>query len=253
MNKNADNIVYSIGEFVNTILWMSMRYWMCGNRNHEIEPNYPEKMTDRYWGGLSEHQREQLIIDAKREMEYGWSDKEVCAGSVLKTYLNTEPETFVPYPKCDDFEFNIIRMAIKYACGRQTIASATLPAEIIQQRYQFMLPIQRRIVLSDLKEYLKLLESNDMNRRFGDKIIDDKAWQKFMAALDAKNHFDVFYVEDDHAKEIRCFKCNVMNMRWNEELGHNEFIEETVTYPLYSYLTEPFREIFIDQTQRIHV
>jgi hypothetical protein len=183
VKKEIDNtMVNSITDFEDTLIWMSARKWLWSDAETELEPDYPTKMVERYWNGLSEIQREKLIIDVKREMESGWSDKERC-GRLLRAYSDAQPGTFVPYLPCDDFEFVMIRLAIMYACGRQTISCSMLPSEITKHRLEDLAIKQKNIIVKDLTDYLDRLEANNMERVFGDKRIDDNGWQIFLLAM----------------------------------------------------------------------
>jgi hypothetical protein len=250
-------MVTSIGDFEEDILWMSARKWLYSNKLSELDPDYPQKVTERYWrwGGLSENQQKKLILDVEREVASGWSNKER-SYRLLKDYNSAsfQSSVYVPYPKCDDFEFTMIRLAILYACGRQTIASATLPSEIIKNRYKYLTAEQKKIIVKDMTEYLDMLEDNNMERVFGDKKIDHKGWIKFMTALDNNCHY-VVKVGDPQSEDIQeivCFKCKIFQGHWNEKNGINEFVEEEVVYPLDSYLSQPSHEIYIPNSYIIN-
>ena len=240
-----DSLVTQITDFEETLMWMSARRWLWSDSETELDPDYPEKLVEKYWGGLLENQRERLILDIKREIEYGWSDKMRC-GRLLKSYSDAISNTCQSYSKCDEFEFTMIRLAIQYACGRQTIASATLPEEIIENRYKYMSAEQRNIIVEDLTKYLDRVESSCEKRVFGSEIIDDKHWQKFLAALDVTHHFTVkVKTEDVPEQEVVCFKCDVMRGYWNKEKHINKYVKEEIVYPLGSYLERPMYETYI--------
>jgi hypothetical protein len=239
--KEVDNNqVTIISDFEDTLIWMSARQWMWSNSQTELELDYPKKLVEKYWGVLSENQKEKLILDANREMGYAWSDKER-VGRLLEVYNGYERNgKSLNYFEYDEFDFTVLRMAILYACGRQTIASSMLPSEIIEELYEFLTAEQKRIIVEDLTKYLDKLEKNGMERVFGDKRIDDKTWKKFMAALDYKNH-QIVKLSD--GSEIVAFRCKVVNSYWEGDERH--FVEEEVVYPLDSYLSQSGHEIFI--------
>jgi len=247
---NSENIVTAKGldDFTNTLMWMSARYWLSADEKTELEPDYPHKMCARYWSQMSNFQRHRLTIDVNREREYDWGNIERC-DRLLGEYKSSKCNVFVPFLKCDDFEFTMIRMAILYACGRRTIASGSLPHEIIKYRYKFLSAEQKAIIVEDLTGYLDRVEKLG-GRVFGDRFIDDKTWQKFMAALDVNRHFVVIAQtpnSDKPSEKITCFRCLVTNERWNEGLTERIVVNEEVVYPLDMYLdiNTEYCEIFI--------
>jgi len=247
MKKKSENkMVNSIGDFEDTIIWMSMRYWVRNSDSYETDEEYPSKLLVRYWGGLSENHREKIKIDVKREFETGWGDKNR-VNVLIKLFNNLDglDWIFSPYPKCDKFEFLMIRMAISYACGRQTIASSSLPGEIIEERYEFLSDEQKNIIVSDLQEYLNHLKNNNTEPVFGNPTIDNNTWLKFMTALDKSKHKEV---ELTNGETVTVFRTTSLRGHWNEEEKINKYSMEEVVYPLESYLKDPHREIFIPET-----
>jgi len=105
---------------------------------------------------------------------------------------------------------------------------------------------QKNIIANDLKEYLNFKDNNYMSMRFGNEKIDDKPWQKFLGAMDITRHFNLKIKQDDGTvKEMVCFKCNVINGKWNFNLNINEFSSEDVIYPLNEYLEYPDHEFYV--------
>ena len=194
MKKKIDKkMVNSISDFEDTIIWMSMRYWMRNSDLYETDDEYPSKLLERYWGGLSDIQREKIKLDIKREHETGWGSDKKRVNEFMKIFQNIDGIDWVfgPYQKCDGFEFLMVRMAISYACGRQTIASSSLPGKIIEHRYEFLSDEQKNIIVSDLQEYLNYLKNHNIEPVFGNPMIDNNTWLKFMTALDKSKHEEV--------------------------------------------------------------
>jgi len=245
MKKEMDKkMVNSIGDFEYTIIWMSMRYWMRNSDLYETDAEYPSKLLERCWDGLSEIQREKIRIDIKRESETGWASDKKRVNELMNTFYNGEGSglLFTPYPKCDDFEFLMIRMAISYACGRQTIASSTLPGEIIEHRYEFLSDDHKNIIVSDLRKYLDYLKNHNIDPVFGNPMIDNNTWLKFMTALDKSEHEEVELI---NGEKVTVFRTTSLRGHWNEEEKINKFSMEEVVYPLESYLKDPHREIYV--------
>ena len=123
--------------------------------------------------------------------------------------------------KLSSFEFMLTWMAVRYAMNGQTIASASLPKEIISNYYHRMSAEQKKSIVNDLKGYL------NTQGHFGNKEIDNPIWMTFMNALDEENHFSV---EFTNGEIIRCFKAN-------DKL-----------YSIEKYVEAPYRNITINPT-----
>lgn len=91
-----------------------------------------------------------------------------------------------------DLEQTLLWMAIRYAMNRQSIASATLPTDIISKWYPRLSEINKQQIVMDLKDNLKDFEG----RAFGDPNIDRPTWIKFMNALDEDCHIKVKLIDD---------------------------------------------------------
>lgn len=121
--------------------------------------------------------------------------------------------------KLTDFERTLLWMAIRYACNRQTIASSTLPQDIIKNWYHRLSEHDKQTIVSDLKR-----ESQYNDNCFGDKNIDNDTWQKFILALNEEEHFNVICIDGN---SYICFKYG------------DKF------YPLEKYIENPHIECFI--------
>lgn len=119
-----------------------------------------------------------------------------------------------------NFEETLLWMAIRYAMNRQTIASATLPTDIISNWYPRLSKINKESIVIDLKRNLESFEG----RAFGDPNIDKPNWIKFMNALDEDCHIKVKLIDD------------------TEEIV---FPYEDQYIPLRQYIETPYRHIFI--------
>jgi len=237
-----NSIDKSLCAFEETIIWMSSRQWLNSNIERDLDIDYPQKMFDRYWWYLSSEQRKKMIIDVEHEKIGFASVYKIERVDKLLNIYNNSPSIYTDYHKGDDFDITMIRMAIQYACGRQTIASATLPAEIIRNRYDYINDKDKQSIVNDLTEYLKKRKDSV----FGDRKIDDREWQKFLAALDINRHFTIqAKTSGSEIRNILCFKCNVITSQWNIEKNKNDFFESDVHYPLEEYLKTPHREVFI--------
>jgi hypothetical protein len=241
MSKKNNRIINGVDGFLVDLIWMSTRAWLQFESARKIEPDFPLKFVERYWGILPDFDKEREIIDVERELENSWRDNKKHVEYFLDVLRNAENVSY-PYEICDDFEFTLIRLACIYARGRQTISSVGLPSSIISYRYDYLTEEQRDILANDLKEYLKFLEDAKIPKHFGSKIIDDKEWQKFLGALDKARHFQVKLKNDD---TVTAFTCNVVRGTWDDELHINKYSSEDITYPLNEYISKPFAEIYI--------
>jgi hypothetical protein len=119
-----------------------------------------------------------------------------------------------------DFEYTLLWMAIRYAMNRQTIASATLPIDIVENYYKKLSPHEKESIVIDLKRNI------EENNKFGDPNIDNPVWMKFMNSLDEKTHQEVELI--DNTKRT-------------------VFYANGRIYPLDKYLENPYQEIFIPE------
>ena len=98
-----------------------------------------------------------------------------------------------------DFEWTLCWMAIRYAMGRRTIASAMLPSTIIREYYHRFSELQKKKISRDLLDYLSDRE------HFGDKNIDDTHWKRFLGILNTDGHYKVDLID---GSEITVFKVD---------------------------------------------
>lgn len=81
-------------------------------------------------------------------------------------------------------------MAIRYAMNRRSIASATLPADIINAYYHRLSDLQKSQIAQDLKQEEETYARSGL-KAFGDERIDRPNWLKFWYALDTARHVNV--------------------------------------------------------------
>ena len=117
------------------------------------------------------------------------------------------------------FEWTLLWMAMRYAMNRQTIASVTLPGDIMSNWYKRLTNGQKQQLVRELKE-----NEEDMQRMgysaFGHKDIDRPHWIKFWKCLDESCHYEVELID---GSKIKVFEAN------------GQII------PLEKYIEEPFR------------
>jgi hypothetical protein len=117
--------------------------------------------------------------------------------------------------RLSEIEWTCLWMAIRYAMNRQTIASATLPNDIITNYYHRLSDSQKKSIVKDLK-------GNEGG--FGNPQIDKPGWMKFWAALDEINHYEVELIDNT--------KCTV-------------FEADGKIIPLHKYIDEPYNNHFL--------
>jgi len=113
-------------------------------------------------------------------------------------------------------EWDTLWMAIRYAMGGQTIATASLPPEIIKAYYSRLSDNQKKRICEDLKRHF------EQWGQFGNPDIDNRIWLKFYHALNVDTHLIVTTI--DGAEHVVF-----------EVLGK--------IYPLAQYIENPHREI----------
>lgn len=98
-----------------------------------------------------------------------------------------------PNPPLSDLEWTMLWMSLRYAVGRETIAAATLPGDILQAYYWRLNASQRAGIVQELNRHEEecIRCNGESNRAFGHPAIDRPHWLRFRAAMDAPNHFPV--------------------------------------------------------------
>jgi len=214
-------------------IWMSMRFWMT--RDEKTYPwmkGYPQDMVYRFWGKLSDLHREKQITDAQRELKFNFNKEYEKRLTDLLNFLfdstndyENNPEKYCQeYTILDEIDFNMLRMAILYACPRQTISCSMLPGEIIKNRYKLFSKEQIETILKDLNNHLDWCEENGIERVFGDRNIDDKVWKKFMSFLDETNRFIVTGTDGEK---------------------YLTFLYDNIYYSVERYIEKPFIDSYI--------
>jgi len=90
-----------------------------------------------------------------------------------------------------DVEWDTCWMAMRYAMNRQTIASASLPDQLIKAYFHRWSKPQKASIVRELKQNL-----DDFEHAFGNPQIDKPVWIKFMNALDESTHYKVILIDD---------------------------------------------------------
>jgi predicted metal-dependent RNase len=116
------------------------------------------------------------------------------------------------------FEWTCLWAAMRYFCGRETIAAATFPGEVVVNYYHRLTADQKQSLSRQIFEHFYAHGS------IGHKQIDQPHWIKFAAALGESEHIKV--VATDNSEHV-CFSAN------------------SKTYPLESYIKSPQLEIYL--------
>jgi len=116
------------------------------------------------------------------------------------------------------FEWDLLWMAIRYSMNGRTISTGSLPTQIMAEWYEFLTKGQKKSIVKDLEENLKMCGV------FGMETIDHPVWFKFMKALDEDNHYEIVTI---HGEVITVFEANDR------------------IYPLREYIKQPYHEIDI--------
>lgn len=128
----------------------------------------------------------------------------------------------IPPTPLSELEHTLLWMSIRYACGRKTIAGASLPTEIVEKWWHRISDDQKRGLYRDLKWELDFLTRVGKEKGFGDDC--DYRWQKFMSACNVDAYEEVTLT--DGTTEII--------FRANDKI-----------YPLGDYIKTPWADIFI--------
>lgn len=92
-----------------------------------------------------------------------------------------------------EIEWTTCWMAIRYAMGRCSAASASLPVELLTAYFYRWTEAQKRAIVRDLRNHLDDVKCwNDTDEAyFGDKNIDHPIWMRFLLTLDRSAHVEV--------------------------------------------------------------
>jgi hypothetical protein len=103
-----------------------------------------------------------------------------------------------------DWEWTLVWSSMRYFMGRQTIASAMWPADLITNYDTYLSQPQRDMIHRELKKYFEEFEA------FGNPAIDSEHWERLMNYMDKSNRYFVQtkYKENDNVIEDAaiCFK-----------------------------------------------
>lgn len=129
----------------------------------------PKEFVEHYWPLISEFDRERILN------EFNIQDYleliEILDKSCVIYNLTQKSEI-------SDIDFTLIRLAIRYAMNRQTIASAMLPDDITKEYFKLMTKEQKQILSSDLRKNLEQFAF------FGAKNVDHPRWMQFLLNLE---------------------------------------------------------------------
>jgi hypothetical protein len=248
-----------IDDLTDDTIWMSMRFWFANDETmYSFIKDYPTKMVARFWAKLDHMGHTKLLDNIRREIDYSFNetskirakymldvlmgktkapieqyiqaitspndDNETILSQAYYTYDNHEMD----YKILDEFDFNMLRMSILYCCNRMTIASATLPLNIIKTRYNLLNDEQINTILCDLNGYLDWNEKTFKNGRvFSSSNYDDKIWKKFMSFLDKTTHFDVLA---------------------SDEKTYKTFLHDNLYHSINNYIGNPYIDSYITPT-----
>jgi len=102
--------------------------------------------------------------------------------------------------KLSEWEWTLIWSSMRYFMGRQTIASAMWPYDLIRNSYNRLSDAQIKMLQKDLEEHFK-----DFGK-FGNKEIDSPAWEKLMIFFSGKRFIVTAEGIDVKRQEIECLK-----------------------------------------------
>jgi len=241
ISKKVD-CVEIVDELTYTIIWMSMRYWISGETKKPWFQEYPYVLTLRFWDYLTENQRRRLLEDVKREKEMAFDKISKKRSKLLQQEFDlcnkelnepnrdvyNEPNTD---KKFDEIDFDMLRMALLYACPRKTIASTTLPEDIVKHRFKLFSEEQIKTIINDLNNYLDWKENHFGKREFSDSF-DDKTWKKFLKFLDDNSHYNVKGIDD------KIYKT---------------FLSDGIYYSYDRFLEQPYIDCYIEEKNIVEI
>jgi hypothetical protein len=150
------------------------------------------------------------------------------------------PKKKIEKTKLTDWEWTLVWSSMRYFMGRQTIASATWPADLIKNYDTYFTQGQRDMIYRELNQYFNEYSA------FGNPDIDSEHWERLMHYMNKDNRYLVQakYKEKGETIEdaVICFKhkdvyCSVE--KYAESPYHN-------WYMVPEYITN-VREIISDE------
>jgi hypothetical protein len=142
-----------------------------------------------------------------------------------------------------DWEWTLVWSSMRYFMGRQTIASAMWPADLLNNYDRYLTQGQRDMIYKELKQYFDEFEA------FGNPIIDSEHWERLMHYMNKNNRYLVQakYTESGKIVEdaVICFKYKDVYCS----------IEKYASNPYHSWYVNPdfitnVREIITDEQLR---
>lgn len=97
-------------------------------------------------------------------------------------------------------EWDTCWMAIRYAMNRETIASASLPRELLRAYYDRWSDVQKRTIADNLRDHYEDFGC------FGNKNIDHPDWMRFMLTLAQKGHYMVTASDGKTTETVECIE-----------------------------------------------
>jgi hypothetical protein len=150
------------------------------------------------------------------------------------------PKKKIEKTELTDWEWTLVWSSMRYFMGRQTIASATWPADLIKNYDTYFTQGQRGMIYRELNQYFNEYSA------FGNPDIDSEHWERLMHYMNKDNRYLVQakYKEKGETIEdaVICFKhkdvyCSVE--KYAESPYHN-------WYMVPEYITN-VREIISDE------
>ena len=114
------------------------------------------------------------------------------------------PKKKIEKTELTDWEWTLVWSSMRYFVGRQTIASAMWPVDLIQNYDKYLSQVQRNAIYGELDRYF------EEYKVFGNPDIDSDRWECLMHYMNKDNRYlvQVKYKEDGEAIEdaVICFK-----------------------------------------------
>jgi len=101
-------------------------------------------------------------------------------------------------PPLTNIEWITLWMALRYAMGRQTIASAMLPQEVVEAYFKRLTEPQKAMIARDLGEHF------NEHGAFGNPSIDNIHWIKLMRACHKDSHITVTGIDGNDYVVFEC-------------------------------------------------
>lgn len=142
-----------------------------------------------------------------------------------------------------DWEWTLVWSSMRYFMGRQTIASAMWPADLLNNYDRYLTQGQRGMIHRELKKHFEEFEA------FGNPLIDSEHWERLMHYMDSNNRY---MVQAKYTQDGELFEDTAICFKWKDAYCP---VDKYAKNPYHNWYVAPefiinVREIISDEQLR---